>query len=211
MFKLSYVSKMAGYSWDLPARVSCPVCSEVCDSCYGVKGRFIWFGPKKVRHDNFVGLQEKEGLARWEDWIVPELLNLELERFRFHSTGDVFSLPYYKAILRVCVRIPGIACWLPTHNYKAVAEVVRVPPNLSITLSSLPGTEQEKRCKQTRNYLRSRGVNVRLSYMLDGTIPEGVYVCPCSGRGKDKKFKNCKEAMCGRCWYGDENVGFIKH
>ncbi len=211
MFKLSYTSKMRCYSWDLPARLSCPVQSEVCAKCYGVRGNFLFKESAFIRIENLKGLRAKGGLDLWKNWFKYELLNRGVQYFRFHSTGDLYSIDYYTTILAVCKELPKVSFWIPTHNYKVVAERLNIPRNVCVSLSSLPGTEQEERVLHTKSYMKSHGTRVNLSYMIKDFLPKNVNICPCSGSYQKREFKSCDEACCYRCWHTGENVGFLAH
>lgn len=142
---LSTPSKMPGYSYGLPA-AECitgtklrAVEGSTCGSCYAFeRGNYRW----KTTTDAQYRRLSTIGLPLWAD-AMAELINRLAPKhphFRWHDSGDLQSVDHLRRICEVCERTPDVQHWIPTREYRMVADYVRaggiVPPNLSIRMSA---------------------------------------------------------------------------
>jgi len=229
-YRLSFTSKMDCFSCDLPAYTSCKQKSEVCygilckgkrkGSCYGTRGNFRYSNCKLLRDNNLRTLL-KHGAGSLEAWLVPTLLNIMPDFFRFHSTGDVQNYSHLQAILSTARKLPKTNMFLPTHYTKLLLKACindnlpRIPKNMQIKLSCIRGTRQEKRCLETQQAILSRqkNANVHLAYVyrsLDELDGLQFWACPVSP--KNSGFKSCTEAKCRFCFLPIKgNVAYKYH
>ena len=217
-FQLSNTEK-TGPCFDLPPSLSCPVQSEICKGCYGKRGHYGAQGPLLLRLNNWV-LLHTEGFQAWTSWMEGELNKLFWGShggfFRFHSTGDVFSIDYWKAILEIVEGYPEVQFWLPTHNYKLMRIAARetgLPNNLTVGLSHVKGTKHGQRAQAAYRYIKklNPSAHVIFHYVFRSTqdLPDGVWVCPSIGRHKE--YHSCREANCHRCFLGTDHIAFRWH
>lgn len=141
---LSSPSKMPGYGYSLPA-TECAVGSKLravkgstCSGCYAMKGRYAFPGVKAAMYRRLASLAD----PRWVDSMAA-LINARADRqpyFRWHDSGDLQSTEHLAAICRVAELTPGVNHWLPTREYRIVAEYRKsggnIPPNLVIRMSA---------------------------------------------------------------------------
>jgi hypothetical protein len=78
-------------------------------------------------------------------WVqaMAEILNRRASRqthFRWHDSGDLQSAAHLAAIVAVCELTPDVKHWLPTREYRIVAQHVAehgsLPANLNVRLSA---------------------------------------------------------------------------
>lgn len=139
---LSAPSKMPGHGYSLPA-AECktgaklrPVAGSTCSGCYALKGRYKFPTVRAALY------RRLESLAQplWAE-VMAELVTRKGDRFfRWHDSGDLQSLEHLRAIVRVCELTPDVQHWLPTREYRTVAEFVAeggvLPENLTVRLSA---------------------------------------------------------------------------
>lgn len=219
-FQLSITSK-SGVCWDLPTHLTCPIQSHICSTCYGDKGHYQTHGPQNIRLNNWV-LLHREGFDAWKRWMAGRLISLFWEDhkgfFRFHSTGDVFSWDYWMAIRTLVRGFPNLRFWLPTHNYRLMRRAAReggFPFNLSVGLSQIYRSAHGQRVDAAYRYIRRKQLDAHIfkCYVFRNTkeLPNGVWVCPASGRHNQKKAHSCRAAQCSRCYEGTDHVAFRWH
>jgi hypothetical protein len=141
---LSAPSKMPGYAYSLPAR-ECKTGSKLrnvqgstCSCCYAMKGRYVFPKVQAALYRRLESLSD----PRWID-AMAELINrrsVKHPHFRWHDSGDIQSLDHLRAIVRVCELTPHVSHWIPTREYRIVAEYRKTygdfPPNLNVRMSA---------------------------------------------------------------------------
>jgi len=220
VFHLSNTTKV-GKCWDLPAKTTCPIQSEICSGCYATRGYFRYKGPKKLRADNYNGLLE-EGVEAWVAWINATLKTYAWGvsglPFRIHSSGDFFSYDYFAGWVRVAKSNPNINFFAPTHNHKLVrraASKIALPKNLALALSCIKGTQQHRKVNAAILYVRLQQPNalIHRAYVARSIqeVPGKAFVCPASGTPKQKLFKSCREAGCRWCYDASGDIVYLWH
>lgn len=140
---LSKTSKMPGYSYGLPALVSCKTGSKlaavpgtVCSSCYACKGRFSMPNVQQAQARRLESISD----PRWVEAMTRLIQSKKSRFFRWHESGDLISVEHLSKIIQIAQRLPGFNFWLPTQEHQLVREYVRehgpVPNNLTIRISS---------------------------------------------------------------------------
>ena len=138
---LSKPSKMPGFSYGLPALKSCPVGAKLakipgstCGDCYACKNMYMF---KNVQTSQAARMES----TKRSDW-VPAMVTLITgqEHFRWHDSGDIYSLEYFKKILQVVSQTPETRHWLPTREKGLISRYIaaggHIPENLTIRLSA---------------------------------------------------------------------------
>lgn len=141
---LSSPSKMPGFGYSLPAS-DCIVGGKLrtvdgstCQNCYAHKGRYTFPVVQRALRRRARAIGRKYWTA-----AMAELVRRKCQRvpyFRWHDSGDLQSVAHFRAICDVARATPSIAHWLPTREYRIVADYVEaggdIPPNLNVRLSA---------------------------------------------------------------------------
>lgn len=191
---LSTPSKMPGYAYNLPAR-ECLTGSKLrlvegstCAGCYAMKNRYLFGNVQAAMY------RRLEAIVRplWAE-VMAELITRKGETvFRWHDSGDLQSLDHLAAIVRVCEATPDVRHWLPTREYRMVADYVAAggvfPANLNVRMSAhMVGGKLP----------RFRGLPVTVSTVSRSadTYPS-AHICPAPKQGNQ-----CGD--CRACWDRD--------
>lgn len=148
---LSNPSKMPGFAYGIPAD-ECGVGTKLrdvegstCSGCYAFhRGAYAWKGTIAAYYRRFDRLQ----IPFWSEAIA-EILNRRVRKglansdvFRWHDSGDLLSVDHLAAIVKVATLCPDVRFWLPTREYKIVADYRKlhgddsIPANLCIRMSA---------------------------------------------------------------------------
>lgn len=93
--------------------------------------------------------------------------------FRWHVSGDVYSLEYAEWIAQVAAWSAPVRHWIYTRSFQFVEPLVGVP-NLAVNLSCDQDNYQQARDTR-RRALRDTGQDLRLCYLtVDGSVPEDL-------------------------------------
>lgn len=187
---LSKPGKLPWYSYSIPAE-HCKVGSKlrkvrgsVCASCYATKGRY--------RFPNVAEAMERRYRILMGDvsrWAANMVLLLDkksrgkLQYFRWHDSGDVQNQAHLDAIVWIAKQLPHIRFWLPTKEYKLVADNVDVladDPNLQNLVVRISNPGVRKHSAHPRLPTSSVGAKVG-------------YECPA-------RLQNNKCETCRACW-----------
>lgn len=144
---LGVPSKMPGYSYGLDAfrcitgSKMAEVPGSICSVCFARKNYYATWRPAIIARD-----RRHEGIRR-PQWVEAMTLLINHycqppnDYFRWHDSGDLQGVWHLARIVEVCRRTPTIKHWLPTREYRMVAEYLwdggDVPDNLTIRLSAL--------------------------------------------------------------------------
>jgi len=141
---LSKPSKMPGYAYSLPAKECLTggrlrtVAGSTCSGCYAMKGRYVFPVVEAAMYRRLEALERPLWVA-----AMAELINRRAEahpHFRWHDSGDLQSVEHLAAIVEVCELTPAVSHWLPTREYRILAEFEReggtYPPNLNVRASA---------------------------------------------------------------------------
>lgn len=153
---LSEPSKMPDYSHSIPAKyckvgsVLRKVLGSTCGGCYALKGRYVFPNVADA-------LERRYRLLDNPAWVdaMSELINaLVKEReyvdsdgntrtgkhFRWHDAGDIQSVDHLRRIVLVALNTPTVSHWLPTREYRMVADYRKAygefPDNLTVRQSA---------------------------------------------------------------------------
>lgn len=164
---------------------------SVCFNCYAYDRGNYRFGNVKA------SLQKRlDGITHpdWVDAMVTLIKQTGESFFRWHDSGDIQSSEHLANICKVATDTPNVQHWLPTKEYRIVADYRKdhtIPANLTIRLSA---------------------------HMVDGAPPSG-YGLPTSTVVRDAANKTCpaKEQGnqcldCRACWSPNvANVAYPNH
>lgn len=183
-------SKMPGKSYGLPAAACITgtplrgVAGTVCEFCYAHEhGRYIG--------DTIVCQYRRlESITRpqWADAMAELIRRSRCVDFRWHDSGDLQSLEHLLNICRIARKCPEVSFWIPTREYRIIAEFRRnrhkVPANLTVRVSAhmIGG--------RTPNFGRSFPVST--VSRDDSTYPR-AFQCPA-------RFQGNQCGDCRACW-----------
>lgn len=197
-------SKMPCPSYSLPASACktgqklAKVPGSTCSHCYA-DGRGNY---------RFQNVQDtlRARLATITDPLWPAAMATLISResaasgfFRWHDSGDLQSVDHLEAIAEVARRTPQIRHWLPTREYRIVAEwtaVNHIPENLTIRVSApmIDGAAP---------MIRTANGRLPVSYVHHVGEPRGQ-VCPAPKQGNQ-----C--GACRACWDASVDVSYHRH
>jgi hypothetical protein len=190
---LSNPSKMPGRGTSTPA-TACKTGSKLrqvpgstCHGCYAYKGMYQFPAVQAALQRRLDALRDPQ----WVDAMVRLVAGQEW--FRWHDSGDIQGVWHLANIAEVARRTPDTHHWIPTREYKMVADYRKgggtLPPNLVVRLSAhmVDGPEP-------------------IGYGLPtSTVVTGPATCPAPTQGN-------KCADCRACWSPDvQNVSYHKH
>lgn len=203
---LSEPSKMPGRAFSLPAAgAACPIGSQLakvpgttCHGCYALKGNYRWPQTQRALERRFRLV--KEALAHQKkrrSWLAAMIHLVEKEQwFRWHDSGDVFSLDYLVLIVDVVKGTPRTRHWLPTREMLTVKRYQDThgdfPPNLTVRLSLQLIDPPEG---AIRGMAKAFGLPLSM-------VSTNGYTCPAP-----KQENSC--GACRRCW--SLNVGLVTY
>jgi hypothetical protein len=162
---LSSPGKMPCRSFNLPALVTCPVGKRIatiegtsCHDCYALKGRYYFTNVKealKKRHRLVLkALKKSEWETRWVEAMAHLISKQSPNYFRWHDSGDIFSLAYLDLMLRVIRLTPTTKHWIPTKEMNTIGfreQEIAAVPNATFRWSSGELSDLEEWLPHPRN------------------------------------------------------------
>lgn len=207
---LSNPSKMPGRAFGLPAAgEACPIGAKlalipgtVCHGCYATKGFYAAMPSVAVAQERrFAAVKAAlADPAKRSEWLAAmTLLVGRQEYFRWHDSGDVFSLAYLELIVDVVAATPQTRHWLPTRELLTVRQYQRkhgaFPSNLTVRLS-LPRVDAT---------LADAGKVAASFGLTTSTVTTGQPSCVAPTQNNE-----CRD--CRACWDGSvSNVSYREH
>jgi hypothetical protein len=195
---LSKPSKMPGHAYGTPAE-ECQVGTRlrdvpnsVCNGCYAMKGFYKTYA-KTVKPAQYKRLDAALNHPDWVDAMVKLITSTRDEYFRWHDSGDIQSVAHLRRIVQVCEATPNVQYWLPTREYRYVAQYRKAygafPPNLVVRLSA--------------HMVDGAPTNVELP--TSTVVTDGSETCPAP-----KQNNEC--GTCRACWNPNvQNVAYKAH
>lgn len=194
---LSKPSKMPCKGFSLPAS-KCKtgtklrkVKGSVCFDCYAMKGCYRFSNVQSTLEKRLTATKDKQFVAAMIASIGTD------EFFRWHDSGDISNMAYFKKIIVVCKKTPNTRHWLPTKEKGIIKKFLQgggtIPENLIVRLSG---------------------------YMVDETPPKlnGLHTSTVHEKKKHygiecKAYSNNGECgTCRACWDKEvKNVSYKKH
>lgn len=196
-------SKMPGYAYGIPAE-TCQVgarlnakAGTVCSGCYALKGAYAW----RTTQAAYWRRYDRLDLPYWSEAIATVLRrragNKNGDVFRWHDSGDLQSVLHLWRIVQVANLSPDVRHWIPTREYRIVADYRReygdlsIPGNLSIRMSA----------HMVGGFAPSFTAPLTVSTVSSGEM-SGAHECPARFQGNE-----CK--ACRACW--DQSVAHVNY
>jgi hypothetical protein len=155
---LSTPSKVQCSGFGLEPRITCPTGAKlmrlpnsVCASCYGVRGHYAMYRARMQ-----TAWARRLDATRYPSfpYIMAQAIGKD-RYFRWHDTGDVYSIEYMKKIIAVAKLLPDTRFWLPTKEYRLASMFAgSIPDNLAVRVS-LPTIDPSE--KMVREYVERFG------------------------------------------------------
>jgi Gene product 88 len=193
---LSNPSKMPAFGYSIPAKECITggklrkVKGSTCSGCYAMKGRYVFPNVENAMYRRMDSLSD----ARWVPAIA-ELIRRKSDAkgipfFRWHDSGDLQSVEHLEQIVAVCQLTPHLSHWLPTREYRIVADFRAkhgedsIPSNLVIRMSA----------HMVGGKVPSFPAPLTISTVsiVEGTYPE-AHDCP-------SRFQGNSCGDCRACW-----------
>lgn len=138
---LSRPGKMPCKGWSLPAMKTCRTGRQslrlkdsICSSCYACKGNYVFAHVK----DALARRLEATKKPHFEKAMVKLITGMPY--FRWHDSGDLYSIEYLQRIINIARATPDTRHWLPTRELDLVDRYAfrfPIPSNLTIRISGL--------------------------------------------------------------------------
>jgi hypothetical protein len=199
---LGQPSKMPCPAYSIPAtqcqtgRKLAQIPGSTCHGCYALKGRYRFPNVEQAMHARLDSLTS----PTWVADMVTAIQHETSDYFRWHDSGDLQSADHLDKIVQIAQQLPHIQFWLPTREYRLVADYVRdhdLPPNLIIRVSAamIDGEAPKIRTRQ--------GTTLPVSYVHDKAPARGQ-VCPAPTQGNQ-----C--GSCRACWTRTVDISYHRH
>ena len=203
---LASPSKMPGHAWGTSAD-ECKIGSKLrkvegstCEDCYAKKGAYNFPSTKNALE------RRLDALQRDPDAFVVSMAALinaknrsgTKDVFRWHDSGDLQDARHLEVIKEVAALTPTVRHWIPTREYRIVADCkVKKPLNLNIRLSAHMIGDEEGPV--------GYGLPVSTVRKNDDDVPDGAYKCPAPDQDDE-----CGD--CRACWDPDvPHVSYLQH
>lgn len=202
---LSSPSKMPCHGYSIPARRCiagsklAKVQGSTCHECYALKGNYRFGNVQRALEYRFRSLKKRQ----WVDAMVVLINATNNPYFRWHDSGDLQSVAHLERIAEVCRRTPRVKHWLPTREYKIVADYraqAEIPANLCIRLSAHMIDKPAPQVGLPTSTVNSTQASNPLPIL--NSIPSGTRYCPAQSQGN-----KCLE--CRACW--DQSVANVSY
>lgn len=139
---LSNPGKMPGFAYSIPA-AECNVGGKLrlvpgstCSGCYALKGRYAFPVVTAAQYRRLATLDR----PLWVPVMAELIRRKKCEWFRWHDAGDFQSVQHLANVCAVAAATADVRHWVPTREYRIVAEYVaaggEIPANLSVRLSA---------------------------------------------------------------------------
>jgi len=141
---LSRTHDMGCYSWSIPAGHSCPSAvygaGTICESCYALINRYGMDNVADAQWIRYVWTKHclKHDPQLWIDTMAVNIIKVctsgkhATPYFRWHDSGDLFSVAYIDAIRQVCEQTPEIDHWIPTRGWQVKRKPIAHPYDGSV-------------------------------------------------------------------------------
>lgn len=205
---LSEPSKMPGKAFGLPALAACPIGRKLaatpgtpCSTCYATRNMYVMPNVKAAQAQRLARVRRAlSNPTSREYWVASMVRLLDGEPyFRWHDSGDIFSMEYLELILDVVRKTPETRHWLPTQERATVAAWLRLygafPANLTVRVSMPLIDAPAKAIEATQ-----RGLGI-----VTSSVSTMAPTCPARNQGNA-----CLD--CRACWDSNvKHVAYAKH
>jgi len=199
-------SRKVGWSFSLPALVTCPrgrelfnVPGSVCSKCYAVfgMGSSLERPIRRYMANLRIASAASTNLAladRFVKLFAKAVWNINSGTFRWHSYGDVFS-EEYAHLIAACVRAtPHIRHWVPTHEGDKIQDIIRSGgPNVAVRLSA----------DMLDEALETDGTSMVMTQLR---VLDNMTVCPATLNGT-----SCATEGCAACYEAFGRIAYPAH
>jgi len=180
--------KPTANSFSLIQKEDCPFATEICKSvCYvnNLEKAEVRVH-SKFKHNSkiiriILGNTIIQEIAK--EAFVEYIRHYCSKGFRWHVSGDIFSMEYARFITSICKKVPNVLFWIYTRSFDYLGELFRIQ-NLAVNLSMDKNNISEA-------LLAHQKFGFRICYLtIDGRVPDwlpvGSVIFPsCNLRGRD--------------------------
>ena len=208
--KLSKTSKMPGYSFSLPAVITCgnaPKTQEKCSYCYACQGRYTFNNVLDSRFKNLAAIYEDPILTGWTLGKAIARVYYEEPYFRFFDSGDIGNDKIAKTVTIACGvalhEVPDVRIWIPTSQHKRID----ILPWLKLLnhIGAVVRPSADGFYEKEKSVPVVPGLSAGSSITTEPDKVKNLFVCP-------SKYQNNSCGDCRHCWdCPDEPVLYIFH
>lgn len=193
MLLSSNISKLGNIrSFNLPAIKTCPGATKQCVKyCYARKGNFKFEAVQDMYTEN-LKLSLSENFVEEMD---KELSSNE-RYFRIHSSGDFYSVDYYRKWVKIARYNPHIIFLAFTRNTDI--DFSEAPENLILIFTADDSTEKLNPTATRFAFVVNSGFS-RIPHMTDINFSHYIAAKVCNS-------KSCES--CLECWNGESHILF---
>lgn len=206
----TWTSAMDCWSFSLPAGKdgACPMAIEndpqsICSKCYAMTGRYVFSNIIKSQYIRFGWVKESLLNKTFINDMTNKIGALTPNAyFRWHDSGDLFSLEYLQAVTQICNNLPHIKFWVPTRawrfpHWKSALSRLDSLSNVVVRYSALYTNDHSP-------FVSSCG-----STVIDdiSKLPPIHTICP-----KTLNHSSCGKENCRSCWDKNSNkIAYLEH
>lgn len=135
---LTEARKMPCNSWSLPAGKACPFAfyaeGAICSDCYAQKGSYRCY-PNVARAQDIrfewtrECMRTEDGRNEFVRYMTAAIRATNLEYFRVHDSGDLFSPAYTWCWVRIARTLPDVKFWIPTRSWRPLT-MTKISPSV---------------------------------------------------------------------------------
>jgi hypothetical protein len=208
--KLTFNTTLGVPTWNIPAGRTCTGRSAWCaEHCYACHGNFLYSNVQAAHARNWA---QTEDLETFIADMTAECMRWAAKghkRIRIHSSGDFYSVDYFRAWMDIANACPDLEFFTYTRTWRVGAEMravlseARDVPNLTLWWS----TDESMSADEVRVAEESGSP---VAYILDqlGSYSKLMPAPNCEKQVIDGA--NC--ASCGKCFHKTQrSVTFIAH
>lgn len=207
---LSNPGKMPGYSFSLPAILTCgdaPKTQEKCQFCYACQGRYVFPGVIDSRIKNLNEIYKDPINTGFTLGLAIVKVSAKEPYFRFFDSGDVGNEKIAKAVTVACATAlylnDDVKIWIPTSQHLRID----ILPWLKLLshMGAVVRPSSSKFWENDPHVPDVPGLAAGSTITVKGDTNGKVYVCPAKNYGN-----SC--GPCRHCWDNpDEPVAYVFH
>lgn len=205
---LSSPSKMPCHSYSIPAKRCITgsklrdVAGSTCSKCYACKGNYVFPNVQDALETRYQSLDHPQWVEAMT--VLVKSTTKKVAYFRWHDSGDLQSVQHLANIVAVAEATPDVKHWLPTREYKIVADYMKaggvIPANLTVRLSAHMVNAAVPAYGLPTSTVHAETQSGPFKVLT--AVPTGTHSCPSRNQGN-------KCGDCRACW--DPSVANVSY
>ena len=197
---LSSPSKMPCHSYSIPAK-RCITGSKLrdvegstCSKCYARKNFYVMPSTRDAMERRFESLTHPQWVEAMT--VLVKATTKKVQYFRWHDSGDLQSVQHLANICAVAAATPEVRHWIPTREYKIVADYLKagniIPSNLVVRESAHMVNAAPPQYGLPTSTVHAEA-STSSPFKVLNSVPFNSHKCPAPQQGN-----KCLE--CRACW-----------